>query len=235
MRRAIIAVQCVVLISSLRAQRPAELGPPTPNAPPLTGVVAGDDGAPVRASITALKLTAPVATGRAESAANGTFTLTGLPDGDYQLCATDPAAVYLDPCAWADAPPRVTIQAGRPATGYRLVMPRGVALPIRVADAGRVLESNAPGRPRPRFAVGVITTRRMLEPASQIAQDGSGRTLRAMVRPGSRVAVLGDGLLVQDAQGRTLRPEQGGSVAVQIPAGVTAVTPVVFSVTGPKP
>src|SRR5438876_8024588 len=55
----------------------------------ISGIAVGSDGAPVSAVITANRIGPPVASGRAESAANGAFSISGLPDGKYLVCAAD--------------------------------------------------------------------------------------------------------------------------------------------------
>jgi hypothetical protein len=66
----------------------------------ISGTVAGDDGKPLPAVVTALRIGHPHATGRAQADAGGTFTIRNLPAGSYTLCATLAGSGYLDPCFW---------------------------------------------------------------------------------------------------------------------------------------
>ncbi len=87
----------------------------------VSGTVTGSDGQPLLAVITALG----PASGRAQSSANGAFTLSSLAPGRYNLCAAVKTPGYLDPCAWEPVLPTVQVVARQATTGYRLVAKKG--------------------------------------------------------------------------------------------------------------
>ena len=70
-------------------------------AAPLSGVAIRDDGKPIQEIITALKTDLPVYSTAAQTASDGSFVLTDLPDGQYHLCAVDLGGTYLNPCTWS--------------------------------------------------------------------------------------------------------------------------------------
>lgn len=184
--------------------------------------------------ITALKLTPPVATGRAQSASDGSFTMSGIPDGKYQLCAADTGGNYLDPCTWSNAPATVTISAAQPISGFKLVLTKGTLLQVRVNDVGQILDSaTGLGQAPATLVVGVQTLRKTLQPLPVISKDSGGRTYQAAIPIAATVPLnlFGKGFSLSDASGNALNIAGGTSIPVQTTEGET-VRPLVFTVTG---
>src|SRR5207247_167164 len=82
----------------------------------LSGTVVDDSGKPVAAAVLAsmpgTKGSAPVNV-RAQAAADGTFSMTGLQAGTYTVCVQVKGGGYLDPCTWSPVAPTVQIDAGQ--------------------------------------------------------------------------------------------------------------------------
>jgi hypothetical protein len=104
------------------------------NTGKISGIVIGDDGTLLAAVVTAHRQGMPAATGRADSATDGSFAITGLPSGAYGLCAVVRNGGYLDPCAWSAVIPSVQLDAGKAVTAYRLTLTKGDLLQVRVND-----------------------------------------------------------------------------------------------------
>ena len=111
-----------------------------PQTQRVNGQVRDHAGAPVpNARIRAVPLAAPGgARANALAAVDGSFALTGLPAGLYQLCADVPGAELLDPCLWDRQPTPVTVR-DLPLNGMSLQLKRGATLSVRVDDPGRSL------------------------------------------------------------------------------------------------
>src|SRR6266436_8669960 len=104
----VIGATALTVLHSLQAQSTGT----------ISGVVIGDDGRLLAAVVTAHKMGMPAAGGRADAAADGSFTVSGLPAGTYGLCAAVKGGGYLDPCAWSPVIPSVQVDAGKPVTGF---------------------------------------------------------------------------------------------------------------------
>ncbi len=202
----------------------------------ISGVVLGDDGKLLAAVVTAHKMGMPAAGGRADSAGDGSFTISGLPAGTYGLCAAVKGGGYLDPCAWSPVIPSVQLDAGKAVTGFQLKVAKGDVLQVRVNDQSQALESSAaPGKSAPHLIVTVITERHIFQPLSITSKDSGGRNHEGTIPFDKDVSLLlqGKGVQITDAAGASIDPN-GTTVTVRHPSGKPQL-PLTFSVTPAKP
>lgn len=192
----------------------------------MVGSVRGEDGAPVAGAVVryarTTRLVGPasrarlapgeaVVQSRISSDANGAFSVSDLPAGEYLLCAEVSAAPFLDPCKWSTSP-KITIAAGsvdRPA----LVLKRGVFLKVRVNDPKGLLPlmKSDPSR-APNLIIGVVFGSGAFLAAANTRADQSGRDYQMSIPTGvplklwvfSRHVTLTDaaGLAVDNSGGR---------------------------------
>jgi hypothetical protein len=201
----------------------------------VTGVVVGDDGKPLAAVVTANKSGTP-ASGRAESGQDGSFTLTDLFAGTYQLCATAKTDIYLDPCLWSSVIPTIQINAGQTVTGFRFVLKKGVALTVTLNDPQQVLGATPEaGKIAPHVIVGVFTDRHLFQPFS-FTKNAQGRNHVGTIPLDEDVSVhlLGRDVEVTDSRGATV-DANGWTTPVKVLSGASTVAqvPLTFNV-GPK-
>jgi hypothetical protein len=179
----------------------------------------------------------PAASGRADAAADGSFTISGLPPGTYGLCAAVKAGGYLDPCAWSAVIPSVDLNAGKDVTGYHLKVVKGDILQVRVNDQSQALEkSAAPLKPAPHVIVGVFTERHIFQPLSIAGKDSGGRNHEGTIPFDKDVSLhlAGKGVEIKDAAGASI-DSNGATVTVRHPSGKAPQLPLTFSVTPAKP
>ncbi|SPF37633.1 exported hypothetical protein [Candidatus Sulfopaludibacter sp. SbA4] len=204
----------------------------------ISGVVVGDDGKAVRALITAVKSSLPASGGRTEADVNGSFAISGLLDGSYQLCAVDHTGTYLDPCNWAETPAVVTVSAKQPVAGYKLTVAKGALLQVRVNDVGQVLDKPAAALNQmpATLIVAVMTTRHTIQPLPIVSKDSGGRNHQTAIPLNKAVSLnlFGKGFTLADTSGKPLDVTLGTAVPVQIGPG-QAPQPVTFTVGPAKP
>jgi hypothetical protein len=71
--------------------------------------------------------------------ANGQYQVTGMPSGNYAMCAHHPTLPYLDPCIWGSAS-KTAVAASTAVSS--LVLTKGVFLRVHVSDPGKLLPSS---------------------------------------------------------------------------------------------
>lgn len=108
------------------------------------------------------------------SDANGLFSLSNLPVGDYLLCAEVPSGPYLDPCKWSSAL-RTVVSAGSVASPV-LVLKKGVLLKVRVHAPPGLLPAvkDEPLRPL-NLIIGVVFGDGAFLRATNTSVDRAGR------------------------------------------------------------
>jgi hypothetical protein len=127
----------------------------------------------------------------------GAFEATGLPRGQYQLCAVAPDG-YLDNCAWF-GPVDVILAPGSANTVKNIVLRRGAVVRIRLDDPQSLLPAVETPAGERRAKIGVMADG-ALRPAVLRSRDSTGQNLiitvpfdkplRLWVSP-SQVAVRG--------------------------------------------
>jgi hypothetical protein len=139
----------------------------------VRGTVTSDKGKALVAVVTAAKMTAPAASGRAQSAPDGSFGFDNLPAGEYALCAQVPGGGFVDSCHWSPVPQTVTVKGGQSITGVQIRVATGSVLHIRLNDPGELLE--AKGGIEPHVMMGVVNSRGLFQPTFLAAKDPAGR------------------------------------------------------------
>jgi hypothetical protein len=197
----------------------------------ISGTLAGDDGQPVAAVVTANRSSPSPASGRAESGLDGTFTIANLPAGTYTLCVAAKGRGYLDPCTWSAAPPTVQISTGKSVSGYRLTVVKGTLVKVRLNDTTGVLSAAVPAnQPAPLILLGFVTARGLFEPLALTAKDASGRSLEGTIPMNAPMSlqITGRGVKIADAAGTNL-DLNGAKVTVQ-PSAVGTATQLTFNI-----
>ena len=153
----------------------------------IEGVVLGDGGKPIagarvyaatKTTSQATKAPPTIATrfGNAvNAAADGTFSIPGLPAGPYILCAQTTTAGWLDPCQWASLVPLAVLPAGQNLTGQKVVLTKGAVIQIRINDPHKLLPT-LPTAVAHDVEVLALASNKSYYHARIASADGNGRT-----------------------------------------------------------
>jgi hypothetical protein len=208
----------------------------------LVGSITDVGNKPVAgALVIASRKTLPVGTGRATSAADGTFQVSALQAGSYTVCVRVPGSDFLDTCEWYVLPLQVDVKAGQAVTGLKFKLQRGAILQIRLNDPANILApavSTATAKTVPSVLMGIQTTKGLFRPVALVSKDATGTTHAVTVPFDTALnfTVLSPNASLADAKGAPLTAPvgQGGfNVPVKIASG-TSPAPLTFNVTGLK-
>jgi hypothetical protein len=165
--------------------------------------------------------------GTTTSSANGSFTITNLPPGKYELCAQVGNAGYLDPCAWQFMPVTAQVPAGA-LTGYQLVVKLGTPLQVRINDpAGILAASVSLTSPAPSavptaggsgLLVAVVSTRGFLQALAATSVDSGGSNRQITVPQNAPARLFFSGLNVQVTAGAAITVTPGGTTTFTVNA-----------------
>ena len=212
----------------------------------LVGIVRDESGAPlsgvrisydrVYASVGPVRNPRPapgelIARGVVASDAAGSFQIPNLPNGRFRICATVPAAPFLDPCKWQAA--KVAAVDGNATAPVSVTLTRGVFLKVRINDPegllGAVKESpfSAGG-----LIVGVKFGTGAFLGSEELSTFSGGRDYR-MVMPSDLPCFLylfSRHVTLTDGAGTKMNMS-GGLIPFQAKAGVDQT--FTFTVAGP--
>ena len=174
-----------LLITLLPLCAPAQQAPGT-----ISGIVYGPDGKPlpgttvwanlVSAAPRPVNASSGIPTLKALTAADGLFTLSQVPLGDYVLCARNVGVAALNPCGWGTAP-RIQVTNGRPSmTGQEVRMAAGVTLQVHLDDPAGHLAAHEGKTPGASLIMGVATTHGF-HPLPIAASSANGRDYKLLV------------------------------------------------------
>src|ERR1700733_12045479 len=126
----------IVFAGSAFAQKPATPAATTPQTATISGTVVSSDGTPLTAILTmhsqapSIASPSPMTT----SASNGSFQLSKIPIGTYQICATVQSGAFIDTCLrnpWGTMTPLV---AGQSVAGQVITVQKAAVLQVRIND-----------------------------------------------------------------------------------------------------
>jgi hypothetical protein len=191
----------------------------------ISGSIAAADGAPIDAALTLHDLTTARVAGahsfdrQFASKRDGTFALSGIPAGRYEICVDAPHQLILDPCRWGTTE-RITVAAGSAVTGVNLTVRRGYLLRVRVRDPGQILPAAVGGIAGAALQMTVQTREGRYENLRMQGIDATGRT-HYLVIPYDRPLLLeasSTGLALSDANNQRYTNDSA-RIPVAVPSG----------------
>lgn len=145
---------------------------------------------------------------------DGTFSIQGLRNGEYLVCARAPFP-YLNPCDWG-TPGGFRVDADRVSGGVSLRLQTGALLEIRIDDPARAFpqaDDSVNGLP---ISCGVMTPDRRYVPALLSSRTPEGRTYRLAVPAATNLKLSFSSRVVRLVQ---------GTVPMNYPHGLVELPP----------
>ena len=145
------------------------------------GKVIDDLGAPVHGAIVTLASSSRndgvsvAISNMTTSAADGTYTVPGLPTGSYVVCATPQATGLLDSCGWAATQPVVQLGSATNAPVVTTQLQHGAVISVRVDDPLSALTAPVSGGGVSNLSMGVTTATGRFHAAYRASSDSTGR------------------------------------------------------------
>lgn len=126
--------------------------------------------------ITAVRTTpaSPLAVASITAAKDGSFTLTQLPAGTYNICVYSGDGDYIDPCGWSLTPPSVSVAANQQLKGLKYSLVPGVRVKTRIDDPTGNLQKKTTDAGPQHVLVGVFSPKGVLIPMPVTKSNPSG-------------------------------------------------------------
>jgi hypothetical protein len=144
--------------------------------------------------------------------AGGNYAATGLPPGNYIVCATLTGQPLLDPCQWA-ASPKVRVEGGV-VSRLNIQVRQGVFLNVRLNDPQSLLSaSSVAALSAPRLILGVMFGNGAFLPARKVGTDAAGQNYQIAVPTATDLQLWLHSRFVSltDVQGKSL-PVAGAAI-----------------------
>ena len=201
----------------------------------LSGQVQTEDGKPVEgALITAhpkvLKPAGVATPISSKTGTDGTFLLSGLVPGQYQICARDRRAGLLDPCRWSTSPPTVTITATDAAKLPTITLKKGRLLEVHIVDDAGVMVADGA---KPKLLVGMWQDNGLFVTIPVRSQDKKGR-VHAQYVPQDKplqISVTSNEYAITDGTGVAIDAKSGHANRAEIQPGDQPIS-LTFHATG---
>jgi hypothetical protein len=201
----------------------------------IKGIVTGPDGSRVEKAFVTVQRQ-PGATpfnASARTAEDGSFSVSGVPDGSYRLCVQVRSGELLDPCQWSATTPVANLSQGRAADLGEIRLAKGYRLRVKVRDAAAVLTANEGKTAGAHLLVGVWRQDGLFVPMRAAGKDAEGKNYELLVPYDTPLTLSAQSKAfnLADEAGAPVDKAKGASVAVEVPSGGATKT-YVFNVTG---
>ena len=215
-----------VLLSLLSAGLSAQ--PPTTAS--ISGILKTEDGKFVTATVRLRSKTFPALHSSIAVSASGAFTLTGLPAGAHELCASVPSDPYIDPCEWTSAGFPISLQAGQALTGVTFTVKKASAVRVHINDSGKLLTNST----KAALFMGVLAPSGRFFPAvlKNSGSTGNDYQLQVPFDTPFYLSVLPVGLSVTDGNNNDV--SGGKTIAQQYPSSGPTPAVLTFTINGAK-
>ena len=193
----------------------------------ITGSILTADGKPAAKHIVIVQVRAakpgdPITpfTQTATTASNGTFALSGVPNGTYSICPLPPDDTAVSPCNWSTEP-RITVASGKAVSAPPIRLLPSSDFYVRINDTSGAFagaKAKTPGDPI-SLAVRAPNGRMYLIPQTAASAAGADHHLHVPTGADLVFTAFSSQLSMVDAAGAPISKQSGLAASVNIPAG----------------
>jgi hypothetical protein len=200
----------------------------------ISGTVLSSDGTPL-AAVLAVNSNAPISSPSltTTSASNGSFQLSNVPAGTYQICVTVQSGPFVDPCLWNPGGTTIPLAASQSLTGQTIQVQQAAVLHVRINDP-QDLRNTAQSNGTPRgITMGVLALGSLFYPLLPTSTDATGFDQEIAIPGGTSVpfTIVPIGLSVTDSSGNAVATT-GATVSISVPpASLSTPTVLTYNVT----
>jgi hypothetical protein len=189
---------------------------------PLSAIVRVNSNASSTASVASLSLTTT-------SASNGSFQLSKVPPGTYQICVTVQSGPFVDPCLWTPGGTAVPLAASQSLAAQVIQVQQAAVLHVRINDPQQLSNTEqSNGTPR-GILMGVFASGGLFYPLLPTSSDATGYDQEIAIPGGTTVpfTIAPIGLTMTDGSGNPVA-STGATVSVSVPPASIS-TPMVLT------
>lgn len=207
----------------------------------ISGTLTGEDGSAIVGGEIRLhlvprsgsRLAPPRTDWMAATLTGGAFQFQGLPEGTYTVCPRVPNTTWLSPCEWNFTTPTATISISTPNAIVPITLKRGVAVPIRIDDAGQLLAANEGKTPSAGLLVNLYGPGLFFRLVPLVSKDSGGRNYQILVPFNTSLTLMVHPSFYRltDAKGVALSQSATTKIPLSFPPG-QPVQPIKFTISG---
>lgn len=175
-----------------------------------------------------------VSTRTARTRADGSYTISDLPAGTYEICVHALQSQWLNSCLWSNNRPSADVKENKTTNNGQIRIDKGAVLKLRLDDPGQSAVNSVNTAPGTELLIGPRGKRGFLQRPRMVSRDASGINYEILVPAGQKVplSVLAKSYKLADSNGKAVGLVDG-DFSVTIPGGATEQS-VTVTITGRK-
>jgi hypothetical protein len=207
----------------------------TSSAATISGHVVSSDGTPLSAILTVNSTTSASAPNlTTTSASDGSFQLSNVPAGSYQICVTVQSGNFVDPCLWSSSMTAFPLAAAQSAANQVIQVQKAAVVHVRINDPQHLCNTATSGGTPRGVVMGVLAPGSHFYSLLPTSTNSTGFDQQIPIPGGTSVPfkIVPMGLTITDSSGNAVAAT-GATVNISV-SQANLSTPMVltYNVTG---